>query len=90
MTQAFAGQPSHPVLQALLPHASAYGIQAAQLAIEGGDAGLHLVEIGGAGAVGARLGGAPPLRPALRELLGGAAAMAIAYLVGQAFNVSVS
>ena len=42
------------------------------------------------GALGARLGGAPPLRPALRVLLGGAAAMAIAYLVGQAFNVSVA
>ena len=31
VTQAFAGPPSHPVLQALLPHASTYGIQAAQL-----------------------------------------------------------
>lgn len=47
-------------------------------------AGLALL-----GAVGARLGGAPIGRPALRVFLGGAAAMAIAYLVGQAFNVSV-
>jgi len=48
-----------------------------------------LIGLGVLGAVGARLGGAPPLRPALRVLVGGAAAMAIAYLVGQAFNVSV-
>jgi VIT1/CCC1 family predicted Fe2+/Mn2+ transporter len=41
------------------------------------------------GATGARLGGAPPLRPAMRVFLGGAAAMALAWVVGQAFNVSV-
>jgi phytoene synthase len=29
--QAFAGQPSHPVMQALLPHAAVYGIEARQL-----------------------------------------------------------
>ena len=29
--QAYAGQPSHPVLQALMPHTSEYGISAAQL-----------------------------------------------------------
>ena len=49
-----------------------------------------MIGLGVLGAVGARLGGAPPLRPALRVLLGGAAAMAIAWLVGQAFNVSVA
>ena len=27
VAQAFAGQPSHPVMQALMPHASAYGIE---------------------------------------------------------------
>ena len=31
VTQAFAGQPSHPVLQALMPHTSTYGIEARQL-----------------------------------------------------------
>ena len=41
------------------------------------------------GALGARLGRAPMLRPALRVGIGGAAAMIIAYLVGRAFNVSV-
>lgn len=41
------------------------------------------------GAIGARLGGAPPARPALRVLLGGAAAMALTWLIGQLFNVSV-
>jgi VIT1/CCC1 family predicted Fe2+/Mn2+ transporter len=42
------------------------------------------------GAVGARLGGAPPLRPALRVLVGGAAAMAVASLVGRLFDVAVA
>lgn len=49
-----------------------------------------LVGLGTLGAVGAHLGGAPRLRPAMRVLLGGAAAMAISWLVGQAFNVSVA
>jgi len=48
-----------------------------------------LVGLGGLGALGARLGGAPAGKPAARVLLGGAAAMAISWLVGQAFNVSV-
>ncbi|MCB0969991.1 MAG: VIT family protein [Acidimicrobiales bacterium] len=52
--------------------------------------GSTLVGLGVLGAVGANLGGAPPLRPALRVLLGGAAAMTIAWLVGQAFDVQVS
>lgn len=51
--------------------------------------GSTLVGLGALGAVGANLGGAPPLRPALRVLLGGAAAMAISWLVGQAFDVQV-
>ena len=49
-----------------------------------------LIGLGALGAVGARLGGAPPGRPALRVLVGGAAAMALAWGVGQAFNVSVA
>jgi VIT1/CCC1 family predicted Fe2+/Mn2+ transporter len=49
-----------------------------------------LVGLGALGALGARLGGAPPWRPALRVLVGGAAAMALAWAVGQAFNVSVA
>lgn len=49
-----------------------------------------LVGLGVLGAVGGRLGGAPPLRPAVRVLLGGAAAMAVAALVGQAFDVAVA
>ena len=49
-----------------------------------------LIGLAGLGAVGARLGGAPLLRPALRVLIGGAAAMAISWGVGQAFNVSVA
>ncbi|MFN8019742.1 MAG: VIT family protein [Acidimicrobiales bacterium] len=49
-----------------------------------------LVGLGLLGAIGARLGGAPPLRPAMRVLLGGTAAMVISWVVGQAFNVSVA
>ena len=48
-----------------------------------------LVGLGLLGAVGARLGGAHPLRPALRVLVGGAAAMFLAWAVGQAFDVAV-
>ena len=48
-----------------------------------------LIGLAALGAIGARLGGAPPLRPALRVLLGGAAAMAISWLVGMAFDVTV-
>lgn len=51
--------------------------------------GTALVGLGGLGAVGARLGGASMVRPALRVLLGGAAAMTLAALVGRLFNVSV-
>jgi VIT1/CCC1 family predicted Fe2+/Mn2+ transporter len=50
---------------------------------------VTLVGLGALGATGARLGGAPPLRPALRVLIGGAAAMALAWGIGQLFNVSV-
>lgn len=49
-----------------------------------------LIGLGALGALGARLGGAPLLRPALRVLVGGAAAMAIAWVVGQAFDVAVA
>lgn len=52
--------------------------------------GSALVGLAALGAIGARLGGAPPLRPALRVLLGGAAAMALAWAVGQAFDVTVA
>ena len=48
-----------------------------------------LIGLAALGAAGARLGGAPSFRPALRVFLGGSAAMAIAWLVGQLFNVSV-
>ena len=49
-----------------------------------------LIGLAALGAIGAHLGGAPRLRPAMRVLFGGAAAMAISWLVGQAFNVSVA
>lgn len=48
-----------------------------------------LLGLGGLGAFGARLGGANMLRAAARVLLGGAAAMTMAWLVGNLFNVSV-
>jgi VIT1/CCC1 family predicted Fe2+/Mn2+ transporter len=49
-----------------------------------------LIGLAALGAVGAHLGGAPRLRPAVRVLVGGAAAMAIAWGVGQAFDVAVA
>lgn len=52
--------------------------------------GATLLGLGGLGALGARLGGAPPLRPALRVLCGGALAMAVAGLVGLLFDVGVT
>lgn len=48
-----------------------------------------LIGLGVLGALGARLGGAPMGRPALRVLLGGGVAMAVAALIGQAFHVQV-
>jgi VIT1/CCC1 family predicted Fe2+/Mn2+ transporter len=49
-----------------------------------------LIGLGALGATGARLGNAPMLRPASRVLIGGAAAMALSFLVGQAFDVAVT
>lgn len=49
-----------------------------------------LVGLGALGAIGGRLGGAPPVRPAVRVLMGGAVAMGVAALVGQAFDVAVA
>lgn len=51
--------------------------------------GSALVGLAALGAFGARLGGAPLGRPALRVLVGGAAAMGAAALIGQAFDVAV-
>lgn len=51
---------------------------------------VTLLGLGLLGAVGARLGGAGPLRPAVRIILGGAAAMTLTWAVGSLFDVSVS
>lgn len=55
-------------------------------------AGIVLVTLLGlalAGMLGARAAGTPPLRPALRVVVGGGAAMAITTLVGQIAGVAV-
>ena len=49
---------------------------------------VTVVGLAAAGVTGARIAGGPVLRPALRVLLGGAAAMAITALVGQIAHVS--
>jgi VIT1/CCC1 family predicted Fe2+/Mn2+ transporter len=49
-----------------------------------------LLGLGALGVVGARLGGAPPTRPALRVLVGGALALAIAAGVGHLFHANVA
>ncbi|MCB1029954.1 MAG: VIT family protein [Acidimicrobiales bacterium] len=49
-----------------------------------------LVGLGGLGAIGAKLGGAPQGRAAIRVLVGGCAAMALAWAVGQIMGVTVT
>ena len=49
-----------------------------------------LVALAGLGAIGARLGGAPPRRPAVRVLVGGAAALVATWAIGLLFHVSTS
>ena len=48
-----------------------------------------LICLAGLGALGAQTGGAPKLRPTLRVLFWGAAAMAVTALIGRVFGVSV-
>ena len=48
-----------------------------------------LIGLAALGAVGARLGGAEPVRGALRVLVGGAAAMTVTWAIGGLFNVNV-
>jgi VIT1/CCC1 family predicted Fe2+/Mn2+ transporter len=47
-----------------------------------------LVSLTALGGIGARVGGAPPLRASLRTAFFGAAALAIAIAVGKAFGVA--
>jgi VIT1/CCC1 family predicted Fe2+/Mn2+ transporter len=49
---------------------------------------LCLVLLGLLGAAAARIGGAPPLKPALRSMFWGAAAMGFTALIGSFFGVS--
>jgi VIT1/CCC1 family predicted Fe2+/Mn2+ transporter len=51
---------------------------------------VTLVGMAVLGALGARLGGAAPLRPAARVVLGGATAMAVTAAVGTLFDVTVT
>lgn len=51
---------------------------------------VGVVGLGVLGTLGAELGGAPPVRPAVRVMLGGVAAMAVTYAVGRLFDVGVS
>lgn len=48
-----------------------------------------LVGLAALGAIGARLGGAPILRAAMRVLLGGTAAMTFTWIVGNLFDVAI-
>src|SRR6187399_2381044 len=52
-------------------------------------AAISLLSLGVLGAIGARLGGAPPLAGALRVTLGGGLAMAVTALIGRLFGVVV-
>jgi VIT1/CCC1 family predicted Fe2+/Mn2+ transporter len=52
-------------------------------------AGVSLASLGALGAVGARLGGAPMGRAALRVCVGGSLAMLVTALIGRLLGVSV-
>jgi vacuolar iron transporter family protein len=52
-------------------------------------AGLSLVSLGVLGALGARLGGAPMARAALRVCLGGGLAMAVTAAIGKILGISI-
>ena len=52
-------------------------------------AAISLLSLGVLGAIGARLGGAPPLAGALRVMLGGGLAMVVTALIGRLFGVVV-
>jgi VIT1/CCC1 family predicted Fe2+/Mn2+ transporter len=52
-------------------------------------AGLSLVSLAILGALGARLGGAPMGRAALRVCLGGSLAMAVTAAIGRVLGVSI-
>ena len=69
-----------PLLTAILAPAGARTVAIAMVTI---------VSMCTLGAVGARLGGAPPLRGALRVGIGGSAALAITYGVGLALGAAV-
>ncbi len=47
-----------------------------------------LIALGFTGALGARLGGSPALRPTLRVLIGGAAALGATYFIGTLFGTA--
>ncbi len=51
---------------------------------------ITLVGLAALGVAGARLGGAQPVRPATRVVLGGAAAMAVTFAIGTLFDVNVT
>jgi len=52
-------------------------------------AGISLLSLGLLGALGARLGGAPAVRAALRVCIGGSLAMGVTALIGRVLGVSV-
>lgn len=51
---------------------------------------VTLVALAALGITGARLGGADPLRPAARVILGGSLAMAVTFAIGTLFDVTVT
>lgn len=76
---AFSGGAAFPVLSVLfLPQA--LFIPAASV--------LSIALLGVLGAIAAHIGGAPPLKPALRVMFWGAVAMALTALIGSLFGVS--
>jgi VIT1/CCC1 family predicted Fe2+/Mn2+ transporter len=49
-----------------------------------------LIALGITGALGARLGGSPMLRPTLRVLIGGAGALAVTFAIGALLGTTIA
>lgn len=76
---AFSGGAAFPLFSILLLPPEIFAPAASALCV---------VLLGALGAVAARIGGAPPLKPALRIMFWGAAAMGFTALIGSFFGVS--
>jgi vacuolar iron transporter family protein len=96
ITDETAARPVQAMVVSILAFAVGAGIPLAAMAAgssstrSGITIAVALLALGVLGAIGARLGGAPPGRASARVLLGGAAAMGLTMLVGSLFGAAVN